>query len=345
MPVAAEPIDVASLSIPGCAPFLRGGVVGGLGTVPAPTPTPMPTPQTPPPPRAPESARAEVGSYLQIALPVARAAAHWTGITDALWAEAEGRPGRGALIFAESRRVAALCGAIALAIVPPEAEAVHTPLAIALLDRQAWAAAAGAELQALEEATNGKIETRRAAAAIALEGALGALNALAAAYELDDITLNGALRAVENDLGRVAIDVPPGWLVVRADAQTLLMAPLALQAPGVIGVGPGRDSYGTALRIRRLRNPAGRTLNDLAEAVRPLLDGFGEELDRLDLRLDGYPGVRWILEDAGAGWVTRFAVVLAGDYTFTMEMGCPRILRGECETAADDVLGRITLRP
>lgn len=336
--------DLRLLSVPICVTSSVSGVVRGFGTVPAPTPTPTATPVVRPTPRSLRIASREVGEYLALAGPAIQAATHWTGITENQWPNAQTLESRGALVFAESRRIAALCNGIALADAPPEAGDANRELAAALTGRQKWAADAASLLRDSMPASAASLESARSESAAALDAALAALESLAARFDLT-LSPGADSRVLDNNRGRVSLQVPLGWFVVRADSQSVLVAPPDLQVTGIEGLGPGREGYGSALRVRRLRNAPGQTLSDILVNVSVLLDEFGELRRTRDIVVDGHAGVEWQLASSDTGWQTWFAVTLAGDFTFIIEMGCPGEVSSECDRIMRETLAGARLRP
>lgn len=336
--------ELKSLSIPGCSTSPGSGVGANFGTLPAPKPLPTVTPVTRSEFRSAEIASREIGEYLVAAGSVISAAAHWTGITENQWPKTQTLEGRGALVFAESRRIAALCNAIALADAPPETVDAHRALAAALTGRQKWAADAASLLRDSKPASAAGLESARTDSAAAFDAALARLESLAARFDMT-LAPGADARVLDNSRGRVSLQVPAGWFVVRADSQSVLVALPDLQVAGIEGLGPGREGYGSALRVRRLRNAPGQTLSDALVNIRVLLDEFGELRRTADIAVDGHDGVEWRLVNRDTGWQTWFVLTLAGDFTFIFEMGCPGAVSSECDRIMRETLAGTRLRP
>lgn len=429
-PLTTHQIDLDELGVPICNTSLREGALPGFGTVPVPTPTPTPTPQVTPTPRAGDAAQAEVAAYLREVAPILRAAGHWVGVTEAAWAEDDTLASRAALLFAESRRTAALCNAVALlekgvvgsltthnsqpttndesrmtnpdgiVSAPPEAKAAHAKLAKTLNDRQFWAGEAASLARSEGRISTSELEASRRETARSIRrlqevfeglaeeygvrdsllvirhsgfegesgGSIGSVGSIESPLPLRErvgvrgpdsgvegrgslatdnsqLTAHNALRVLRPERGRVTLVVPEGWIVSRADSQSVLLAPLDLQNPGLKGLGLAREGYGTALRVRRIRNAPGWTLSDAVENLRPLLIEYGVVRAERSIRVDGYQGVQQRIVDPGLDWVTRLDIVLAGEFTFFIEMGCPESFDDECAAALERFEERVRLAP
>ncbi len=149
--------------------------------------------------------------------------------------------------------------------------------------------------------------------------------------------------AVSSERVRVAFTTPAGWIVVRADSRIALTAPLDLQAPGIRGLGPNREPFGTSIRVRRVRNVTGWTLADANEQIALLLETFGDPIGVEDIEIDGNASTLHRFTEATIDWETGFAVSVAGDYSFFIETGCPAEFSAECRIRLFEILESMSL--
>ncbi len=334
--------DPQSLTIAVCttrspdAPPLSGP------TVPGPTPTPVPTPVVSATPRSADTSRQELSEYLPVMSLIADAIFAATRETAALWTGTDELANRAEQLFIESRRVAALCDALSLAPVPPEAKDVRALARTLLIQRREWAAGVASLIRESGRSSEPALDAARSVVddnvAVFRDEIKSLANAHGALERPDPL---GA--TISSERVRVAFTAPAGWLLVRSDSQIVLAAPLDLQVPGIRGLGPGREGFGTSIRVRRVRDVPGWTLADANERIAPLLETFGAPIGVAKIEIDGNAATLHRFTEAATDWETGFAVSVAGDYSFFIETGCPSELAAECRSLLAEVLESMSL--
>jgi len=336
--------DVVELSVPICNTSLRDGILPGFGTVPVPTPTPTPTPIALPTPRSVDAAKAEIENYLATATDLLRTSTRYADITNDAWQSSPGLEDRAALIFVEGRRLAALCNTVALTDFPPEVASANDALAEFLRERQSWSAGSASSIRELSISSTDLLEAQRDQTRTLANDASDFLAALADAFDIN-LPLAPRTEAVESARARISTVRPSDWYLVRLDSQIVFTAPEELQEDGLVGLGTGREGYGTSIRARRVRNAPDWNLEKMNAQIRPLFDQFGTLMETSELSVDGHPASRHRIIDEEQDWRTDFVITVAGDYSFIFELGCPGTFFEDCLTTMDQVLAGSTLSP
>ncbi|MCH8222135.1 MAG: hypothetical protein IH868_01860 [Chloroflexi bacterium] len=334
--------DIESLSIAACNTFSSDAPLPAFGTVPVPTPTPVPTPVVAPTPRSADVSRQDLSEYLPVMSLIADAISVITGETEALWARTDHLASRAEQLFIESRRVAALCNTLSLTPTPPEAKAARTLASLLLIQRREWAADVAELIRGSGQSSDPALEAARAVITANVTAFQDEIASLAADYGAVAQMPSLGLK-VTSERVRVAFTAPAGWLLVRSDSRITLTAPLDLQAPGIRGLGPGREPFGTSIGVRRVRSVPGWTLADANQQIASLLGTFGAPIGAEDIEIDGNAGTLHRFIDETTDWETGFAVSVAGDYSFFIETGCPTELASECRSRLFEILESMSL--
>ena len=342
--VTRTEFDLVELSVPICNTSLRDGILPGFGTVPVPTPTPTPTPVAPPTPRSVEAAQAEIEEYLVIATNLLRASLRYADATNDVWQASRGLEDRAALIFVEGRRLAALCNSIALTEIPPEVTSANSAISEFLSERVSWSAASASSIRDLGISSTDNLEAQRDRTVTLGNDAVDSLAALADAFDIV-LPLNPRIAAVESARARIATVRPDDWYLVRLDSQIVFTGPVELQEDGLVGLGTGREGYGTVIRARRVRNAPDWDLEKMDAQISPLFDQFGLLMDSSTETVDGHVASRHRILDEEREWRTDFVITVAGAYSFIFELGCPLKFIEDCSSSMDLVLAGATLSP
>jgi hypothetical protein len=342
--VTRTEFDLVELSVPICNTSLRDGVLPGFGTVPVPTPTSTPTPVAPPTPRSVDAAQAEIEQYLATATNLLRTSLRYADVTNDVWQASRGLEDRAALIFVEGRRLAALCNSIALTEIPPEVTFANGAISEFLRERVAWSAASASSIRDLGISSTDSLEAQRDRTVALGDDATDSVAVLADAFNIE-LPLNPRIAAVESARARIAIVRPGDWYLVRLDSQIVFTGPIELQEDGLVGLGTGREGYGTAIRARRVRNAPDWDLEKMDAQIRPLFDHFGLLMDSSTETVDGHMASRHRILDEEREWRTDFVITVAGEYSFIFELGCPLKFIEDCSSSMDLVLAGATLSP
>jgi len=342
--VTRTEFDLVELSVPICNTSLRDGVLPGFGTVPVPTPTSTPTPVAPPTPRSVDAAQAEIEQYLATATNLLRTSLRYADVTNDVWQASRGLEDRAALIFVEGRRLAALCNSIALTEIPPEVTFANGAISEFLRERVAWSAASASSIRDLGISSTDSLEAQRDRTVALGDDATDSVAVLADAFNIE-LPLNPRIAAVESARARIAIVRPGDWYLVRLDSQIVFTGPIELQEDGLVGLGTGREGYGTAIRARRVRNAPDWDLEKMDAQIRPLFDHFGLLMDSSTETVDGHMASRHRILDEEREWRTDFVITVAGEYSFIFELDCPLKFIEDCSSSMDLVLAGATLSP
>ena len=333
---------VESLSIAACNTFSSDAPLPAFGTVPVPTPTPVPTPVVAPTPRSADVSRQDLSEYLPVMSLIADAISVITEETEALWVDTDDIANRAEQLFIESRQVAALCNAISVTPVPPEARDARKLASLLLVQRREWAAAVAELIRDSGQSSDPALEAARAVVTANVAAFRDEIASIAADYGALKQTASSGL-TVSSERVRVALTAPAGWLLVRSDSRIVLTAPRELQASGIRGLGTGREPFGTSIQVRRVRNVTGWTLADANEQIAPLLETFGDPISVEDIEIDGNAGTLHRFIEPATDWETGFAVSVAGDYSFFIETGCPMEFATDCRSRLSEILASMSL--
>ena len=315
-------VEPATVAIPACRP---AAVPMGedVGTAPGPTATPVPAF------RPPEKVATEIQSYLLTAGPLSATAASWAAEVDARWDRASTSQDAAAELGAQGTRLALLCTAAARLPDVLEARVASSVLRAALRARHAWLVAAAESLACCGSAGAHKAALGADAGATAFKAAEAALHPLAAQYGGPSGT-GAAPLVVASDVLGVSIALPAGWLTLDDSAVIVAQAPAESQVMAPGGTGPMAWSLGTAVRVRRLRNPPNQDLPAALPRTNSLLDVLGPVQQQESISVNGVAGVRQTRREAATGWTTYIAVAVRGDFSYLVEFGCPAQMTDRC---------------
>lgn len=317
---SAEP---AAAVIPACQP--EAVPIGGesVGTAPYPTATPVPAF------RPPEKVTDEVQAYLLTAGPLSDMAASWAAEVDARWDRAATSQEAAAELGAQGTRLALLCTAATRLPVVPEARAVSSALRAVLRSRHAWLVAASESLACCGSAGAHKAALGADAGATAFKNAAATLHPRATQYGGPSGTGAAPLDLASDVLG-ISVTLPAGWLPLDDSALIVALAPVESQVMAPGGTGPKAWSLGTAVRVRRLRNPPGQDLAAALPRANTLLEVLGSVQHQESASVNGIANVRQTRQEAATGWTTFVAVTVKGDFTYLVELGCPSQTTDRC---------------
>jgi hypothetical protein len=291
-----------------------------------------------------DAAQAEIEGYLATATSLLRASLYYADVTNDVWQSSDDLEARAALIFVEGRRLASLCNSVALTEIPPEVTAANSAISEFLRARVSWSAASASSIRDLGVSSTDNLEAQRDSTGTLGDDATDSLATLADAFNID-LPLNPRTEAVESARARIATVRPDDWYLVRLDSQIVFTGPVELQEEGLIGLGTGREGYGTSIRARRVRNAPNWNLEKMNDQIRPLFDQFGTLVDTTGETLDGHEASRHRILDEEREWRTDFVITVAGDYSFIFELGCPQKFIEDCSSSLDLVLAGSTLTP
>ncbi|MFW6174672.1 MAG: hypothetical protein ACOC5K_02735 [Chloroflexota bacterium] len=284
----------------------------------------------------------EAREYLDKAYDIVRAAEHWHERIDDGWLDASTTSEYAALLLVQGSRNGVLCDAAAVLDPPPEALGAHRTLGEYLEARQGWAVSAVSALRAGRPVDADQLEEAHSASSNLFQEAVAAMQGVAQRTDVEYGPRDVSYPAV-NERARSTLEAPPGWILARLDSQTVLVGPPELQGDGLPGLGADGSGHGTSLSVRRVRNRPDWSLEEALEQSRPQIPQFGELRSEREVRVDGHDGFEWRIVDPGAGWETRVAVVVAGDYTFFLEFGCPSVMGEECRGLMNELLSGVQL--
>jgi hypothetical protein len=335
--LTAEPETPVNVQLPVCrAEFNQP--LAELGTAPYPTPTPVSAggdrPQT--------QVLAELTDYYRAAWPVASLARSWTADIGGRYAGAASSQEMGIELDAFGVRLAQVCAAAALLPDVPEAFAATRAFREALLSSHAWAVRVSDALRCCGASEARKLEGGRLMAAEAIAAASNSINAVAAEYGVS-AGPPGFSRVVSSEVLGVSVRLPYDWPVLDDSAQVVALAPGQWQVTTAGGSGPKYWALGTALRIRRLRNPPGWDLNSALPRADTVLSPFGAAKETRPARIAGLQAIEQTRVDETANWRTKVVITVSGEFTFLIESGCPTHMAQECDRLFAELLATVTL--
>lgn len=271
----------------------------------------------------------EADEYFTAAAPIADHLFDWSGAFNSEWSAGLTTEKQAEVLWLLGIRAVQACAAAAMIDrVPPELQGFDALLREAARVRHAWADAA---LQQLECCGNGftsvldigNTQTSDLIGDLARE--------LETQLKLPDIyTLEGQ-RLRDEALG-VEITTETGWLVAASGLNPVLYAPFELNRQDVSGLGPENWENGAAVRLRRLRNPSPIDAAAASDRFTALItrQGAVESVERL--QVDGVAALRHVLSASVPEWEASVTVLVAGDFTYFLETGCPADVARSCES-------------
>ncbi len=335
-PVAsATPVPV-DVTLPPCDTGRRSGS-GPLGTAPAPTPTPLPDAGT----RDAKTIASEIIAYLTSASPITHHLVSWNGLFNSKWTEDATPAQQAAALELLGIRAAQACDAVRqITHFPPEVAGFDSQLREAARTRHAWAALALEELRQGGNAFMPFLNTGN--------DSTSALIADLPHAEEDLIRLYGAgrlahQRLIDEVIG-IEMTTEPGWLISADGLNPRLHAPFAFNRPALDGLGPDRWKQGTAVRVRRLRNPEPTDAEAASSRFTSLITQQGSLASVEQATVGGEPALRHVLAPDHPDWNASVTVFVSGDFTYFLETGCPADVEGSCGSV-EKVAGSLKLRP
>ncbi len=320
-PVAT--FTVADVSYPSCDTGSRH-TSGSLGTAPGPTPTPVPDIGS----RDAELVSSELSEYFSEAIPVVNHVVDWNDAFNSEWSASLKPSEQAEVLQVLGSRASLACDAVArIANVPIEAAGFDALLREAIRVRHAWAGSAIEQLVCCgngvsTETDIGNSDTLKVVAQLPVESA-----ALIQQY---DASTRESLMLSDSAIGiEVAVEV--GWLISADGLSPLLLAPFELNRPDRSGLGPERWQIGSAVRIRRLRNPEPITALQASSRFTALVTQQGSVAMTEETSVGGVAALRHILSPEHQLWSSAVTVLVAGDFTYFVETGCPSDVTGACD--------------
>lgn len=271
-------------------------------------------------------------------------AVSWAVEVDARWDRATSSREAAAELGAQGTRLALLCAAAARLPDVQEARAASSALRAALRARQAWLVSAAESLACCGSLGAHSVNFVAEAAAAAFSSADAALEPLATQYG-GPTGAGPAPSDVASDVLGVTLTLPPGWLLLDHAALIIAQAPPGSQVMAPGGNGPRAWSLGTAMRVRRLRNPPGQDLNSALPRANALLDVLGPVRMQGPATVHGAEGVQQTRQEAATGWTTYVAITVRGDFTYLVELGCPSQVTDRCAGYFAPVLSALRFKP
>ena len=248
---------------------------------------------------------------------------------------------RAALLADLSGRWAFLCDATADVPTLQEFNAQRLQLAEQLLYFGGWIVDAASSLRTSDGSGAPELIDR-------LESSLSSLQDLAsnAADPMDYgvVDSESGIRFSAPDGFEVIVAFPVGWVVTMKASELVLANPSELK----FGLGESilndRWTYGTAIRVRRLRNPSPTTAGEASQKFALIRNLFGEASAVKQILIDGFgaDGYRSISTDDEQQWVHVAVITVAGTFTYIIEGACSTGL-DSCPNQVEGLLGRIAI--
>ena len=155
-----------------------------------------------------------------------------------------------------------------------------------------------------------------------MESARKGLEALAAAYGV----ARGALpvrKEVSSTILGLSLETPAGWVVVDSSGQIIVLSSGDTRQLLPDSLGPRQWDLGSALRIRRLRNPPAMDLNAAETRARTLLGGLGSMRGERAVMFAGMSAVEQVRVDEATDWQVKVVIAVRGEFTYLFESGYP----------------------
>lgn len=306
-----------TVSVRICQPSPLGSGADTVGTAPLPTPRPASTSARPP-----ELVKSEISAFYAAAAPVAALGDDWIRWADSRLAAATATGDVAAALRTHAVRLWELCSAAALLPDVPEATPAAQSFRAALLERNAWLGAAAEQLRCCGFAAVMGLGQRQQASTGAMESARKGLEALAAAYGV----ARGALpvrKEVSSTILGLSLETPAGWVVVDSSGQIIVLSSGDTRQLLPDSLGPRQWDLGSALRIRRLRNPPAMDLNAAETRARTLLGGLGSMRGERAVMFAGMSAVEQVRVDEATDWQVKVVIAVRGEFTYLFESGYP----------------------
>lgn len=331
----ATSITVSEISLPLCN--TGGTTSSSLGTAPAPTPTPVPASGL----RDAALISSEVSDYFSKASPIVDHLRAWSDLFSSDWSD-DLEPDRQAQqLQTLGIRVSQACSAIAqITEIPPEAAGFDSLLREAARIRHNWVRIAADQLECCGNAftpdiDDGNAETTAVVSSLSAEMAMliQKHNAGPARFQI----------FTDQAIG-IEISTESGWLVSADGLNPVFYAPFVLNKSSLAGLGPDRWMQGTAVRVRRLRNPGPTDAATASNRFTALITQQGSVSSIEQISVSGVPALKHVLSPEISNWEAMVTVFVSGDFTYFVETGCPSDIEGACGSV-ETVAGSLRLLP
>ncbi len=320
------------ITLPVCV--TRGNAGGGLpGTAPGPTPTPLPEGGR----TDSELISREIREYLGIVGPVASHVEDWTVWFETAWADPGSPEEQANALQLFGARLAQACSALfAQSYIPPEALDHQDQLQSAVSGLYSWLGTAALELECCGDSKTNPVLAAFDTARQMLTDRSVAADQLASEYEVEPaeaIEFSDAVLGIEFTLG-------DQWMIAANGLSPVFAAPFSQSRLDISGLGPDSWQNGTAVRVRRLRNPSPIDVETASSRFAGLITQQGSIASAELTVVDGHDGLLHRLDPSLADWKAAVTVVVVGNFTYFIETGCPGDVPGACaaaETVASSV--------
>lgn len=311
----------------------NGSGSGGLGTAPGPLPTATPSGS-----RDNETVRRELGEYFSETLPLIEYMELWNASFNGAWADSLSSREQAERVQVISTRMTLACDAVSvIEEVPPEAAEFDTQMRQAIRDRHAWIMSAADDLNSDNEISP-DTDAENEASLTQLFDLSNSAAVLTGEYGVSP----GEQRRYVNEAIAIELDLPEGWVASADGLSPVLMAPFEQNLEMLSGLGPDQWQLGTAIRVRRLRNSEPINAQEASERFNSVVERQGPVASTEETSVDGNPALRHTLDPEDGNWQATVTVIVAGDFTYFVETGCPVTVAGACD-AVEDVAGSLVL--
>lgn len=321
----ATAVIVRDINLPLCN---TGGQTtsGSLGTAPAPTPTPVPDGGV----RYAALISSEVSEYLSKASPIVDHLRAWNDSFNSKWS-IDLEPDRQAhQLQILGIRLTQACSAVAqIAEMPPEVVGFDALLREATRIRHSWVRIAAEQLDCCGNAFTIDIDRGNTETSAVVSSLTAGTATLVQQFDARPERF-GVFK--DQAIG-IELSIEPGWLVAADGLNPVLYAPFVLNESDIAGLGPDRWMHGTAVRIRRLRNPEAIDAATASSRFTALITQQGNVSSVEQISVDGVPALRHVLSPENANWAATVTVFISNDFTYFVETGCSTDVEGACDSA------------
>lgn len=322
-------LSVASIDECRLSGDLKPGGVSRQGTAPAPTPTP--TRVASGDPRDPAIVGDEMRAFGAEFNPIISSL---TGFREALqtaWPQAESTDQQAAQLHVFGNRLAQLCSAASETNVPPEIRSEAIGFGESLRISNAWTILALEELNCCGTAQTDFFDVGYDSTSLE---SVRTSDALVVALRQYMRPVSGVPERVVT-LDRFGLDmtVTESAVVVRNSIDVVVVFPEPREILDPAYLGPDPWTFGTAVRIRRLRNSSDLSVDQALVEYAGLINRFGEPQQSGELEVSSFDNTQLSFPGLDYGWTeTTVAFVLDG-FTYVVETMCHPELLEQCEFA------------
>ena len=329
-------ISADSVSYPGCIVNRPTGT-GSLGSAPGPTPTPLPGIDS----RDPVVVKSELSAYLSAATPIVLYLAGVSNEFNDMWAKNPPAVEQAMLLQTLGSRAAIGCSAASLITdIPPEASGFDTRMREAARARHTWVATAVEQLLCCGSSVTTETEFGNSESSEIIARLISEASEIGLTFDLDHLARR---LFMDNALG-IELTIDANWLVASEGLSPVFYAPAELNDSGSAGLGPDSWRLGTALRIRRLRNPGVLTATEASSRFAGLISRHGSVANSHEIELGGLTGLRHELVPELTSWNASVVVIVSGEFTYFVELGCPALIPGAC-TSVGETMATLRVAP